>query len=98
MNPDPYVECDPEIDIDKNQEEEDANYFDDDDLGEGMGLALMILLSPENMKQRLDKKKAWRRKINFFTGKRWVGFMIGFFLYLSFQAPWESEEAFPNYY
>jgi len=59
VNPDPYVECDPEIDIDKNQEEEDANYFDDDDL--------------ENMKQRLDKKKAWRRKINFFTGKRRLG-------------------------
>ena len=33
VNPDPYVECDPEVDIDKNQAEEDANYFDEDDLG-----------------------------------------------------------------
>ena len=33
MNPDPYVECDPEVDIDKAQEEEDANYFDEEDLG-----------------------------------------------------------------
>ena len=24
----------------------------------------------ENMQQRLQRKKAWRRKINFFTGKR----------------------------
>merc|ERR1719427_1821169 len=30
VNPDPYVECDPEVDIDKNQQEEDANYFDED--------------------------------------------------------------------
>ena len=33
VNPDPYVECDPEVDIDKAQAEEDANYFDEDDLG-----------------------------------------------------------------
>ena len=33
MNPDPYVVCDPEVDIDKAQEQEDANYFDEDDLG-----------------------------------------------------------------
>ena len=33
MNPDPYVECDPEVDIDKAQAEEDANYFDEEDLG-----------------------------------------------------------------
>jgi len=56
VNPDPYVECDPEIDIDKSQAEEDANYFDEDDL--------------EVMKHKLERKKAWRRKINIFTGKR----------------------------
>ena len=33
VNPDPYVECDPEVDIDKAQAEEDANYFDEEDLG-----------------------------------------------------------------
>ena len=33
MNPDPYVECDPKVDIDKAQAEEDANYFDEEDLG-----------------------------------------------------------------
>jgi len=59
VNPDPDVACDPEVDIDKNQQEEDANYFDEDDL--------------ENMQQRLQRKKAWRRKINFFTGKRRLG-------------------------
>ena len=26
----------------------------------------------ENMKHRLERKKAWRRKINFFTGKRYT--------------------------
>jgi len=56
VNPDPYVECDPEVDIDKAQAEEDANYFDEEDL--------------EVMKHKLERKKAWRRKINFFTGKR----------------------------
>merc|ERR1719323_1214514 len=49
VNPDPYVECDPEVDIDKNQQEEDANYFDEDDL--------------ENMQQRLQRKKAWRERL-----------------------------------
>merc|ERR1719334_1210188 len=46
VNPDPYVECDPEIDIDKAQAEEDENYFDEEDL--------------ENMQKKLQKKKAWR--------------------------------------
>jgi len=59
VNPDPYVVCDPEVDIDKNQAEEDAKYFDEEDL--------------ENMRKKLQRKKAWRRKINFFTGKRRLG-------------------------
>ena len=28
------------------------------------------ILSAEVMKHKLERKKAWRRKINFFTGKR----------------------------
>ena len=31
-----------------------------------------MIFFAENMQQRLQRKKAWRRKINFFTGKRSV--------------------------
>ena len=45
MNPDPYVECDPEVDIDKAQAEEDANYFDEEDLGDCYIMIIIILIS-----------------------------------------------------
>ena len=44
MNPDPYLGCDPEIDIDKAQEEEDQDYFDEDDLGGGRDLCSYLFL------------------------------------------------------
>ena len=40
--------CDPEVDIDKAQEQEDANYFDEDDLGtvnQQMGLRFIYFIS-----------------------------------------------------
>ena len=49
-------------DISNSNENDNDN---DNDISEGDDKIVA-----ENMQQRLQRKKAWRRKINFFTGKR----------------------------
>jgi len=59
VNPDPELSADPEINIlgnGKAGHPEDDGFYDDDDL--------------EEMQKKLKRRKAWRRKVNFFTGKR----------------------------
>ena len=70
-------------DINNSNEIDDYNHIDDGNkiVAEKVFLRTCISIA-ENMQQRLQRKKAWRRKINFFTGKRFVIKLINLIILL----------------
>ena len=76
VNPDPYLRADPEVDIMKTEDDNQANgtaFYDEEELGKWRLVHSQNItkrLTSAKREEKLRRKLAWRKHVNMFTRRR----------------------------